>query len=45
VEIGKWASALTVPEKTSNLGNLLPYRLSEPSSGDYVMEGTKDSMS
>ena len=33
------------PEKASNLGYLGPYRLSEPSSGNQIMEHPKDSMS
>ena len=40
-----WASTFTSLEKASNLGDLLPYRLSEPPSGDDVMEGTEDAMS
>jgi hypothetical protein len=40
-----WTSALTVLKKASDLGDLLPYRLSEPSSRDQVMESTKDSTS
>ena len=43
-EIVKWTSSLAVLEKASNLGNLFSYRLSEPLSGDQVMEHPKDHM-
>ena len=44
VEIVKCASALAVLEKASNLGYLVPYRLSEPPSGEPVMDSAQDSM-
>ena len=45
VEMVKWTSSLAALEKASNLGYLGPYRLSEPSSGNQIMEHPKDSMS
>ena len=45
VEIVKRTSALAVLEKASNLSYLFPHRLSEPSSGQPVMERPEDPMS
>ncbi len=44
VVIVKWTSTLAVLKKPSNLGYFFLYRLSEPPSGDQVVECPKDSM-
>ena len=45
LEIIQRPSSLAVLKQASNLGNLFSYRLSEPPSGDQVVESPKNSMS